>query len=797
MRADVRSLQRSPPRGLALARQALAELLRSPSPAYARGGEPRPAMPLPARLDLDAIVASLRGEALEIDVRTRALHGPWTWFVRAPRSSAPLELGAPRPIDGGARLVLDASGTTADHVGLSWPLAPGERIVGLGERTVGVDLHGWRLECWAEEGAIGLGETMSPMLTALGAPWNPFPKGPAVTYKPVPWLISSRGYAIFLDTTAPAFFDVGASDPGELRVEVMATRIEIVVLVAPTPAALLQRLIELTDGKPRGLPDWALAPWLDALGGQPRVEEVARVARAARIPCGAIWSEDWQGLERKPFGDSTWSYDAIFPVKRRPDRALYPALETMIGDLHDRGFAWMTYYYPYVPLGDEDHAEASAAGHFLRDRAGVQCVIPLFMDEASQVDLTNPAARAWYKGELRRGLALGVDGWMADFGEYTPIAAVAHDGEPGHLHHNRYPRLWAGLHRELLDEARPDGEAMFFSRSGAPGQQRDTPLFWNGDSNTDFERWDGLPGNVRALLSAGLSGFSVWTVDIGGYTCLITRGRDAETLARWTELGAFLIVMRTHHGTHVRRCVQFDHDAATLAHFATYARFHAALFPLRRQLLAEAIATGLPIARPLLLEYPDDPVAWAIEDQFLLGELLVAPVLARGARGREVYHPAGRDWIDAWSGARTAGGTRVDRDAPVGRIPLAIAADGLVPTFDAHVDTFARRPRVRDPGLATLDDAERCLALLVGPDFRGARRLYDGTVVTFVSGALAEPGPRAAREAPHPLLPPELLDAWRCVGAGVGATVAVPWPGGALQIVSPHDRAVRVFAPVG
>lgn len=786
------------PAGLAFARRALGESVRSPSPALGRSGEPAPARALPPRVHgVDEVVAALAWEALRVDVRTRTLVGPWTWWLRVPRGAAPIEPVAVAAIPGGVRITVDVGATGADHVAFTAPLADGERIVGLGERTCGVDLRGWYLEHWAEEGAIGLGETWSPLLTAMGVPWNPLPKGPAVSYKPVPWLLSSRGYAIFVDTTAAAFFDVGARTPDELRVEVMATRVDVVVLAAPTPRALLGRLIELTDGKPRGLPDWALAPWLDALGGQARVEEVARTARAARIPCGAIWAEDWQGLERKPFGDSRWSYDAIFPVKRTPCRDRYPAIEAMIDGLHAGGIKFLTYYYPYVSVEDPDFAAGVERGYFLRDAAGHTCEIPLFMDKGAQVDLTNPAARAWYQDELRRGLALGVDGWMADFGEYTPVDAVASDGEPGVRHHNRYPRLWAGLNRELLDEARPAGDAVFFSRSGGPGQQRDTPLFWSGDSSTDFERWDGLPGNVRALLSAGLSGFSVWTVDAGGYTCLFTRGRDAETLARWTELAAFLIVLRTHHGTHVRRCAQFDQDDRTLAHFATYARLHAAIFPLRRALLDEAVATGMPIARPLLLDYPEDPEAWAVEDQFLLGpELVVAPVLERGARGRDVYLPAGRAWIDVWTGARHDGGRRVPMDGPVGRIPLALAADGVLPTFDAVVDTFVRRADVRNPDVATLDDAERHLAVLVGPAFRGRRRLYDGTWVVHEPGEPGDAGPVAARRRPHPLLPPALMAAWACVGAGDGAVVRVPWYGGALRIESPRPRSVRVFAPV-
>ncbi len=781
---------------VAFAAQALGESVSSPSPAYHRlRGEPPAPTPLPRRVaGAHEVAASMRFRELEVEVRTRPIMGMWTWFLRQTQGARELAPPHIEPCEGGVRLRVTARGPAANHVAFDLPLAPGERIVGFGERCNAVDQRGWRLETWAEEGAIGLGETLSPRLTQLGVPWNPFPKGPAVSYKPVPWFLSSRGYGVWVRTLAPGFFDVGASDPDTLRAEILTRELEIIVIYGPEPAQLIARFAQLTDGLPRGLPDWALGPWLDAIGGQERVREVARLARAHDIPCSVLWAEDWQGMERKPFGDSKWSYDAIFPVLRHPCRKSYPELERVIGELHEDGIKFLAYYYPYVSVADDDFAMADAAGYFLRDAAGQTRRFPMFMDECAQVDLTNPAARAWYKEELRRGARLGFDGWMADFGEYTPVDIVAHDGEDGLLHHNRVPLLWAELNRELLDEERPDGDYVFFSRSGAAGQQRDTPIFWGGDSNTDFERWDGLPGNLRALLSAGLSGFPLWTLDVGGYTCVVTRGRDAETLARWTELGALLLVMRTHHGTHERRCVQFDEDAATLAHFASYARLHAALYPLRRALVDEAVATGLPVARPLLVEHPDDAVAWAIEDQFLLGaDLLVAPVLERGARERSVYLPAGRDWIDLWTGVRRAGGQRLDVVAPLGRIPLFLAADGMLPTFDTRIDTFVRRAAGVRAGLRTLDDAEGSLALFVGPDFREPLRLYDGTVVTRAEGGApaGAPDPRGLLAEPHALLPAAMMASWRACAAGEGTELRL----GDLMVRSPRSRRVRVFRP--
>ncbi len=740
------------------------------------------------------VVADLALSSLDVQLRTRPLMGIWTRFRRRIRALVPLPTPSVAWEDAGiARFELRAA-EPGHHVRLQLPLRAGEHIVGFGERFNAVDQRGWTLESYSEEGAVGLGERLSPLLTRLGVSWNPWPKGPTTTYKPLPWWLSSRGYGVLLETFAPAFFDVGATNSDQLIADVASDHVRVTVIDGATPAEIVERMTALS-GRPPRLPDWALAPWLDALGGATRVREVAALVRDHRIPCSAIWAEDWHGYRPRPFGDRKWSYDSIEPVLREPDPTHYPDLPGLAGELHDRGFRFLGYYFPYVHTVDPMFDWAAERGYLLRDRRGRVRTFKMLFERVAQVDLTNPDARDWYRDELRRGLDLGFDGWMADFGEYTPVDAVTGDGEDGLSHHNRYPLLWAELNRDAIEASGRRGDAIFFSRSAAPGQQAVSPLFWTGDSNTDFERWDGLPSNLRGLLSAGLSGISLYTVDIGGYMSVVTRARDREVLARWAELGALLVVMRTHHGTHTRRSVQFDHDADTLAHFARCARLHAALFPLRRALADDACRTGLPVARSLLLVFPDDPRAWQIEDQFMLGtSLLVAPVVERGARARDVYLPGNGVWIDLWTGQRQPGSQTVRTDAPLGRIPLFLRADALLPTFDRTVDTFARRREVGDLALSTLDDAERSLSLLVGSDVTGEHALYDGTRIAVRTTHAAAPSPPAPR--PHELLPDDLMAAWRPVGAvhGDGGPIHLG-DGRELVISSPQPRTVTVYLP--
>lgn len=745
------------------------------------------------------LLARATAHALDVTLHHRPLFKTWTKFRRERRASFPIAIPSVTVLAPGvARVRLSAGAADATHLELRLPAVAGERFVGFGERFNGVDQRGQALEVWTEEGAIGLGERLSRWLTRLGVSWNPFPKGPTTSYKPFPWMISSRGYGVFLETTAPVFYDVAKSDDAWVTCEIAAREVDVVLFYDAGPKELVQRFARHT-GRTRGVPDWALAPWNDAIHGEGEVRRLATLLRREKIPSSAMWTEDWQNGSWSFFGDSRWSWYNINPVRRDVDRKRYPGFEALAGELHGGGFKFLGYCYPYVPVEDDAYEAAAKRGLFLEASPGTPALVQIFTSRCAQLDLTNPETRAWHKEQLKHAVRLGFDGWMADFGEYTPIESRTHGGEGGLVHHNAFPLLWAKQNREALDEARPGEDLVFFSRSAAPGQQAYTSVFWSGDSNTDFERWDGLPSNLPGLLSSALSGMAIWTVDVGGYMSLFTPARDEETLARWTELAALLPVMRTHHGTHPRRSVQLDANARTLAHYGALARLHTALFPLFRQLVDDAVRDGTPVCRPLLMEHPADSAAWGIEDQFLLGpDLLVAPVVERGKRARDVYLPAGERWVDLWTG-RVHGGARTVRvEAPLGTVPLFLRDGGFLVLFDRLVDTLLRRPEVTRAGVRTLDDAEESLAFLLTPSFVGPARAYDGTTLELVARA---PARMLAPASPIALemLPAALTRSWRAVASGAGQTGGLALEGNtlrgrSLEVSGPRARTITVHA---
>lgn len=206
-----------------------------------------------------------------------------------------------------------------------------------------------------------------------------------------------------------------------------------------------------------------------------------------------------------------------------------------------------------------------------------------------------------------------------------------------------------------------------FSRSGWLSSQGRAQIVWIGDQEADFDVRDGLPTVVPAMVNLGLSGVPFVTHDISGYS----GGPSTEELfQRWTELGAFTPVMRTHEGLQALANWSWDADEATTAHFRRFARIHEALVPEIAAAAEVAAATSLPIVRHLVLSFPDDVAVVGIDDEYMFGDtLLVAPVTEEGATRRDVYLPAGQ-WFHVFTGESFEGGRTVSVDAPIGTPPV-------------------------------------------------------------------------------------------------------------------------------
>ena len=415
---------------------------------------------------------------------------------------------------------------------------------------------------WTSEPGVGRDKTTEITFKADvsgksgGDYWN--------TNYPQPTYLSSRRYALHVETTAYSAFDFRRADFHEIEVWAVPERIELTA--RPTFIALVEAMSERFGRQPP-LPEWVYGGAIIGLKDGANSFERLEAIIAAGTKVSGLWCEDWVGLRHTSFGARLfWDW------KANEDR--YPGLRQRIAELEDRGIRFLGYVNPYLAVDGPLFPEAEAAGYFATDESGKTALVDFGEFDCGVVDFTNPEAADWFAERVigQNMLDFGLSGWMADFGEYLPIDVQLANGIDAKLMHNAWPTLWAEVNARAVASRGKTGEVLFFMRAGFTGVQKHCPLLWAGDQSVDFSRHDGLVTVISGALSSGLLGNAYHHSDIGGYTSLFGNVRTAELIMRWAEMAAFTPVMRTHEGNRPRDNLQIDQDPEVLAHFARMTR---------------------------------------------------------------------------------------------------------------------------------------------------------------------------------------------------------------------------------
>ncbi|WP_432262404.1 alpha-glucosidase [Cupriavidus sp. TMH.W2] len=566
--------------------------------------------------------------------------------------------------DDGAQIAFAQAAPTINRVWWRVAAQSDEYIWGCGEQMSYFDLRGRAFPLWTSE--PGVGRDKSTYLT-----WQADVSGKSGgdyynTNYPQPTFISSARYCLHAETTAYANFDFRHETFHELQFWAVPDRIEL--LASDSLQELVGR-ISARFGRQPMLPDWVFNGVILGLkNGREHAQRILDLSRERGVQVSALWCEDWVGLRQTSFGKRLfWDW--------RWNETRYPQARDWVRSLNADGVRFLGYVNPYLCNDGTLYQEALAAGYLATDMQGAEYLVDFGEFWCGVVDFTNPEAARWFAERVirREMLEAGLDGWMADFGEYLPTDVTLSNGVDAMLMHNAWPTLWAKVNADAIAGAGRRDDALFFMRAGFTGVQAHCPLLWAGDQSVDFSRHDGLQTVICGALSSGLLGNAYHHSDIGGYTSLFGNCRTPELFQRWAEMAAFTPVMRTHEGNRPDENFQFWQDDGVLAHFARMTRIYVALAPYVRGLCQQAAERGLPLQRPLFLHFEADRQTYAIQDQYLYGEdLLVAPVHEAGRDSWTPYLPAGARWIHLWSDQSYEGGARVTVAAPLGQPPVFV-----------------------------------------------------------------------------------------------------------------------------
>lgn len=503
-------------------------------------------------------------------------------------------------------------------------LAPGEKIFGCGESFTSLNKVGQKVHLTVTD-----------------------PQGPETDqmYKPVPFFMSNRGYGVFMHTSAPATCDFGASYIGADRIFMKDEKIDFFFFIGE-PKEILDEYTNIT-GKSPMLPLWSFGTWMSRISYFTQDEglDIAKQLRANKIPADVIhFDTGWFGVD--------WQCDYEFSKDRFADPV------AMLKTLKDKNFHTCLWQLPYFTPKNALFSEIIEKGLNVRNDAGG---MPY---EDAVLDFSNPEAVKWYQGRIAHLLSEGVATIKCDFGEAAPLGGLYHSGKTGLYEHNLYPlrynkALWEVINRET-------GEGIIWARSAWAGSQR-YALHWGGDAATTNT---GMLGDLRGGLSFGLSGFSFWSHDIGGF---VTASPE-EIYRRWLPFG-FLSSHSRAHGAPPTEPWLISKDFTDA--FRACAEMKYKLMPYVYAQAKDCSNRGLPMVRALFIEFPGDPGAWNVEDEYMFGsQILVAPLL-ESVTERTCYLPKGK-WIDYQTGKVYDGGYQTIK---AGKIPCVILVrDGsLIP----------------------------------------------------------------------------------------------------------------------
>jgi alpha-D-xyloside xylohydrolase len=533
-------------------------------------------------------------------------------------------------------------------------LKVGECIYGLGERFTPFVKNGQSIDIWNADGGTGSEQA----------------------YKNIPFYISNQGYGVFVNHPGLVSFEVGTERVAKVQFSVPGECLEYYVINGPSPKQVLANYTALT-GRPALPPAWSFGLWLTTSFTTEYDEATVTLfidGMAERDLPLAVFHFDCFWMKEFEWCNFEWN-----------DR-LFPEPERMLARLKEKGLKICVWINPYIAQRSKLFDEGKTGGYLLKKPNGNVWQWDLWQAGMGLVDFTNPEARKWYAGYLKKLVDMGVDCFKTDFGERIPVDVVYWDGSDPIKMHNYYTYLYNKLVFEVLEEKFGQGQATVFARSATVGSQK-FPVHWGGDSSASYES---MAESLRGGLSLSMSGFGFWSHDISGFDAQAT----PDIYKRWVAFGMLSSHSRLHGNSAYKVPWLYDEEAVSVLRFFT--KLKCRLMPYLFGSACEAAEKGLPVMRPMILEFPDDPACDYLDRQYMLGNsLLVAPVFSPD--GTVAYYLPRGDWTNYLTGETVRGGCWRHEKHDYHSIPLLVRPNTILavgneerrPDYDyAHGVTF-------------------------------------------------------------------------------------------------------------
>lgn len=571
------------------------------------------------------------------------------------------------------------------NIKFSRDLPEGEYCHGLGERAYGLNLRG---KTWA------LWNTDPFDMT------NGYMRETDPIYFSIPFYFGlHKDYAvgIFWDNPARGEVDLGETDPQIQTFMAEDNELRLYVIADKTPPVVLQQYMDLT-GRPPLPPMWAMGYHQSRYSyrSPDDFRYIAHQLRSRNIPCDVLHF-DIDYMEQ--FRVFTWNRDTFGDIK------------SLVNELHKQGFRCVAILDPGIKVDDQypSYIHGSRANAFITYPDGDLFIAPVWAGNSAFPDFNSERGRSFWAKEVASFIEkTGFDGLWNDmneptifmpgvpgtFPDYLPSDWEG-DGKRDHVAgpHNTYGAQMARATFQGMQQANPQKRAFNLTRAGYAGAQRYTAS-WTGDNTSN---WDHLRLSISMLLNLGLSGMYFTGPDIGGFFDI----PSGELYVRWIQAASLFPFCRTHtaKGSPAQEPWSFGDEMEAICRKFIELRYQ--LLPYLYSSYVKACKDGIPFIRPTFLNEPCDPQTFGQDDVYVIGdEMLVAPVLEKGATSKTFYLPRGM-WFNWWTRRITPGGRQITVDAPLDEMPIYVKAGSVIPTYpvqqyvgeqsveEVHLNAFA------------------------------------------------------------------------------------------------------------